>query len=191
MNDIPAETHSLPSDAPGLVDLFLAFSGIAMMGFGGVLPWARRMLVEQRGWMTEAEFAEALSLAQFAPGGNILNLSVLVGRRYRGVAGAFVSAMGLLAAPVVIVSTLGLLYLRYGQTEPVQHALAGVTAAAAGLILGMAVKMALPLFRRDGAREIAVSAAAFLGVGVLQISLPLVLLMLAPLSIALAWWKNR
>jgi chromate transporter len=187
----PTAQSDLSRATPSLLDLFRGFSGIAMMGFGGVLPWARRMVVEQRGWLTEAEFAETLSLAQFSPGGNILNLAVLVGRRYHGAAGAIVSAAGLIAAPMVIVSTLGLLYIRYGEIEPVQHALAGVAAGAAGLILSMAYKMAQPLFRKDGAREIAVAAVAFLAVGLLQVSLPLVLVVLAPLSIALAWWRLR
>jgi len=181
------EAGKAPS--PGLIGLFLAFSGMAIMGFGGVLPWARRMLVEQRRWMTPEDFAEALSLCQFLPGGNVINLGILVGRRFAGVAGAVAAVAGMMAAPIVIVLGLGALYLRYGQTPEVHGALDGVTAAAAGLILAMAGKMAAPLIRRDAAVPLLIAALAFAGVGLLELPLPAVLIVLAPLSIAFAWWR--
>jgi chromate transporter len=99
---IPLSTQAKPpaqTVRPGLLDIFLAFSGIAIIGFGGVLPWAQRMLVEQRRWMSRHEFTEALAIAQFLPGGNILNLSVAVGQRFRGPLGALAAVAGLLAAP--------------------------------------------------------------------------------------------
>lgn len=174
---------------PSLAALFFAFSGIAVMGFGGVLPWARRMLVEQRRWMNDEDFAELLSLSQFLPGGNIINISIITGQRMRGLAGALVSLIGLMAAPVVIVLLLGTAYLRYGDLPQVQNMLAGIAAAAAGLILAMAAKMARPLIRRDAAMALAFAAATFVGVAIFRFSLPAVVLTLAPLSIAVAWWK--
>lgn len=181
---------SAPQDAPpGLLDLFLGFSGIAIMGFGGVLPWARRMLVDQRRWMDDGEFAELLSLCQFLPGGNIINIAVVVGQRSRGAVGSAVAVAGLMAAPVAIVMLLGSLYLRYSDVVEVQDALAGIAAAAAGLILAMAAKMARPLFHRRSAVALLFAAATFLSVGVLGLSLPVVVLVLAPLSIAVAWLR--
>ena len=78
MADIEVQRPAAYSSAPTLGDLFLAFAGIAIMGFGGVLPWARRMLVEERRWLTAEEFTETLSLGQFLPGGNIVNMSVVI-----------------------------------------------------------------------------------------------------------------
>ena len=49
------------SPAPALPQLFAAFALISLCGFGGVLAWSRRMLVEQRRWMTAAEFSETFS----------------------------------------------------------------------------------------------------------------------------------
>ena len=134
---------------PSLLDLFLAFSGMAVIGFGGVLPWARRMLVEQRKWMTGDEFSEALAVAQFLPGGNILNLGVAVGQRYRGVLGSLACTAGLVVGPFILVTLLAGLYLRYGQVPAVHNMLAGIAAGAAGLMLSMAAKMARPLVNRQ------------------------------------------
>ena len=95
---------------PGLVQLFIAFLGISIMGFGGVMPWARWMVVERRKWLTPYEFSEALALSQGLPGGNIVNLSVIVGNRFAGVAGAVAAVAGLMIAPVALVLTLASLY---------------------------------------------------------------------------------
>lgn len=174
---------------PGLATLFLAFSGIAVMGFGGVMPFARRMLVEQRRWMTPDEFNEAYSLAQFLPGGNIINLSVAVGRRFQGAAGALVCVAGLVLAPTFIMIGFGVLYARYGQVPAVQQALGGVAAAAAGLIIAMAAKMAAPIIGKGALLPAGIALLAFLAVAIAKLSLLPVVAILAPLSIALAWWK--
>ncbi len=77
------------------------------MGFGGVLPWARRMMVEQRRWLTPTDFNDLLALCQFLPGPNIVNMAVAIGDRYRGLAGSVACVAGLLAAPMAIVILLG------------------------------------------------------------------------------------
>ena len=184
----PASDRVEPTRAtPGLATLFLAFSGVAISGFGGVMPFARRMLVEERRWMTPEEFNEVYSLAQFLPGGNILNLSVVVGNRFGGALGAFAAIMGLLVGPVLIMIALGSVYARYGEIPAVHNVLAGVAAGAAGLILSMAYKMAQPLFVRRALIPALVSAAASAAVALLQLPLLWVIAVLAPISIALAW----
>lgn len=172
-------------------DLFLLFFGMGLVGFGGVLPWARRGLVEKRAWMTPDEFSEALALAQFLPGPNIVNLSIVVGQRFKGPAGSAAAVLGLLGAPVVVVLTLAEFYLAYAQEPALQGALAGVTAAAAGLLVAMAAKMAQPLFRAGAGLRLVIAALTFAAVGIAGFPLLAVLLVVGSLSIALAWWKVR
>jgi chromate transporter len=174
---------------PTLLDLFIAFFGIAIMGFGGVLPWARRMLVEQRRWLTAEEFTEILALGQFLPGGNIINMSIVIGQRFHGVRGSIVAPSGLLLGPFIIVLSFGALYLQYGQLPAVQMALGGMTAAAAGLVVSMAVKMMTPLVRRDAVVPLAFAVLTFIGIAILRLPLYVVFVTLAPISIAVAWWR--
>jgi chromate transporter len=77
-----------PFVRPSLTDLFRAFVMVSLSGFGGALPWARRMIVDKRAWMTAQEFNEAFALAQFLPGPNVINFSVVFGSRIGGAAGA-------------------------------------------------------------------------------------------------------
>src|SRR5579863_2491216 len=101
--------------APGPGALFMAFLGVGLSGFGGVLPFARRMLVEKRAWLSGEAFNETLALCQTLPGPNIVNVSVVVGARFAGPAGALAAVTGLMAAPVAIVLVLASLYGRYGE----------------------------------------------------------------------------
>ena len=74
--------------SPSVVDLFAGFFIVGVYGFGGVLPWARRMIVEQRKWLTPVEFTDMLGLCSFLPGGNIMNVTIALGARFRGIPGA-------------------------------------------------------------------------------------------------------
>src|SRR5215470_11231917 len=87
---------------PSIANLFLAFAGVSVSSFGGVLAWARRMLVEDKRWMTAEEFNDLLALCQFLPGPNIVNLCAVFGARMRGIPGAVACLVGLLTPSVVL-----------------------------------------------------------------------------------------
>jgi chromate transporter len=176
-----------PLVVPTLGGLFAGFFSIGICGFGGVLPWARRMVVEQRRWLSAAEFTDLLALCQFMPGPNIINMTVALGSRFHGVPGAVSGMLGLMSAPMAIVLGLGGLYGEYGGHPTVARGMSGLAAAASGLVLATALKIAAPVMRsRLG---IGVAAAALLAIAVLRLPLIPTLLVLAPLSVALHFWR--
>ena len=184
--------HLQPSRvAPKPLALFIAFSLISVSGFGGVLYWSRRMMVDERKWMTAEEFNEAYALCNFLPGPNIVNFSVVFGRQVGGTVGALVALLGLLGPPFLLVTLLGLLYAYYGDIPALQRVLAGVAAAAAGLTISTGLKMAGPLLRQRPGLGHGVAMAAFLTVGVLRWPIYWALGVLIPCGIALAWWMRR
>lgn len=183
----PVSSSSPPAPSqPTLLELFIAFALIALCGFGGVLAWSRRMLVEQRRWMTAEEFNDAYALCQFLPGPNVVNLSVVFGRRIRGALGSAVALVGLIGPPFVIVSLIGFAYARYGEIAALQQMLLGVAAAAAGLVMGTCAKMAVPLVRDRFGLAPLMALATFASVGVMRWPLYWALAVLIPLSIAIA-----
>jgi chromate transporter len=177
--------------APGPLELFVAFSLISVYGFGGVLYWSRRMMVEERGWMTAEEFNEAYALCNFLPGPNIVNFSVVFGRQVGGTIGALVALVGLLGPPFVLVIVLSVLYALFGEISALQRILGGVAAAAAGLTISTGLKMAAPLFRERPSFAQGVAITAFVAVGILRWPIYWVLGALIPCGIALAWWQRR
>jgi chromate transporter len=195
MSETISTPPSSPSPAavappPTLLELFIAFALISLCGFGGVLAWSRRMLVEERKWMTAAEFNDAYALCQFLPGPNVVNLSVVFGRRIRGPLGAAVALIGLIGPPFVVVSLIGLAYARFGEIAALQRMLLGVAAAATGLVIGTCAKMARPLLQdRFGVAPL-IALATFAAVGVLRWPLYWALAALIPISIAIAWVRR-
>jgi chromate transporter len=172
--------------------LFVTFFTIALSGFGGTLPFARRTLVERKAWLTPEDFTETLSLCQTLPGPNIVNMSIVVGARACGWRGSVAASLGLVGTPVIIVIVLGMLYSRYGGLETVRSALVGLGASASGLIVATAARMAEPLLRSRPWLAAPFILAAFAAVAILRFPLPYVLIALGPLSIGAAWfWKKN
>lgn len=163
-------------------DLFVAFFKIGIQGFGGVLPWARRVLVEEKHWLTEEDFLDAWALAQALPGGNIINLSIGFGLRRAGPAGALAAFCGLTLAPFAIMVALGVLYTRFGQMQGVDGLLRGVAAAGAGLVVAAGLKFSASPRMRSPLAIFAV--AAFILSALVKWPLALVLLLLTPFG----WW---
>jgi len=183
--DLPASTP------PGLIALFVAFAKISLAGFGGVLVWARRGIVDQHRWMTADEFNETYALCHFLPGPNVVNLSVVFGSRFRGIPGSVAAFAGLLGPPVVIMTALAALYARYGEIDALRRILAGVSCAAVGLLLSAVFRMMMPLVKRRDLVALVLLATVFVAIGLLRLPLPAVLLVAIPLSIGLSFALRR
>jgi chromate transporter len=133
---------------PNAQELFMGFMKLGLMGFGGVLPLAHRMIVDDRKWLTIEEFTHLLGVCQLLPGGNIINMSVAIGYQFQGVKGAISAVVGLISAPTFIVILLYELYARFQSIALVKHMLEGLAAAAAGLLFAMGLKMLRPILNR-------------------------------------------
>lgn len=164
---------------------------MSLAGFGGVLVWARRAIVEQHRWMTADEFNETFALCHFLPGPNIVNLSVVFGSRFRGIPGAIAAFAGLLGPPLLIVTLLAVLYAHYGELETLRRTLAGVSYAAIGLLFAVVFKMLMPLLRKRDPVAIGLLVAVFVAVGVLRLPMPWVLAVAVPFSIAATYLLRR
>ena len=165
--------------------LFLTFFRIGVCGFGGVGPWARRVIVEERGWFDDRDYAEILALCQVLPGPNVGNVSIMLGDRFHGGLGSVLAISGLMLGPLLIIFSLGLLYDLFGGVPLIDSAIGGVAAAAAGLFLGTAMKMIEKL--RLSLLGLAILGCAFVAIGLLRWPLFTVMLVLAPVSILAAW----
>jgi chromate transporter len=87
-----------------LLSLFVGFLKVALSGVGGGggIVFARRLVVEQRRWIGDGDFADMLSLCQFMPGPNMIGIAVCVGSRLRGPAGALAGVAGFTVIPLTI-----------------------------------------------------------------------------------------
>ena len=162
-----------PTPPRSIAELFIGFLSIGARAFGGVLPWAHRVLVEERRWVTAADFAEMIALCQFLPGPNVANLSIVLGRRWFGLPGAIAGFCGLMALPFVWVLGLAMLYAEWASHPTVRGIVAGIGVAAAGLFIGTGIKLVRPIAAKPAA--IAIIAGCFVAAGMLRIPLLVVL----------------
>lgn len=161
--------------------IFLVFLKIGLCGFGGVATWARRILVEERCWLDERDYAELLGVASILPGANTLNIAVLLGDRYRGFTGSLSALAGLLLMPLVIVFGLTVLYEKFSIIADVNNAVGGAAAATAGLVIGTALRMMQNL--KPDLIALLSGGAIFVAVGLLRV--PLVLGLVVAIAVTL------
>ena len=187
----PDLSTSVIRSPPGLLELFLAFAKMSLAGFGGVLYWARRGIVDQHHWMTADEFNETYALCHFLPGPNIVNLSMVFGSRIRGIAGGVAAFAGLLAPPTAIVTMLAALYARYGEIDALRRILAGVSCAAVGLLIATVLRMMTPLIKRRDVIGLVLLVAVLVAIGLARLPLQAVLLVAIPISLAVTVYMRR
>jgi len=167
-----------------LTELFLGFLSIGARSFGGVMPWAHRVIVEERRWMSAEEFTAAIGLCQFLPGPNVGNASIVLGRKWFGVKGSLVAFAGFFGLPFLWVLALAELYSEIATQPGVRSVVTGVAAAGAGLFIGTAIKLGKPIARQPAA--LVVIAGCFLAVGVGRVSMLIVIPVAAAISYFLA-----
>lgn len=147
---IPLETDQVTIEKvqhPSNKELFTGFMKLGLMGFGGVLPLAHRMIVENKQWLNSAEFTNLLGICQILPGGNIINMAVAIGYEFQGIKGAISSLIGLILFPTIIVVLIYELYAQFQSIPTVKHMIEGLAAAAAGLLFAMGLKMLKPILK--------------------------------------------
>jgi chromate transporter len=176
---------------PGVITLFFAFARMSLAGFGGVLAFARRGIVEQHQWMTADEFNETFSLCHFLPGPNVVNLSVVFGARFAGIPGAIAAFAGLIGPPTLLVMILAVLYVHYGQVELLRRILAGISCGAVGLLIAVVVKMLMPLVKRRDLVGLMMMVLVFAAIGLWRWPLQAVLLVAVPVSLGLTFVMRR
>ena len=170
-------------------DLFWTFSLLALQGFGGVVAVVQRELVDKKQWLTREEFVEEWAVAQILPGPNVVNLSLMIGDRYFGMAGALCALAGMLTFPLLILLVLVAALGGVADAPAAQGALRGMGAVAAGLIAASGFKLMGALRHNAMGQPVcwALALASLLAITVWHVAVVWVLLVLGGLGCAWAW----
>ena len=174
----PMSEHNALNQPRSKTDLFVSFTWLALQGFGGVLAVVQRVLVEEKRWLTREQFVEDWAVAQIMPGPNVVNLSLMIGGRYFGLAGALAGLAGMLLAPLAVVLVLAVAFSGVSDNVLAQGALRGMGAVSAGLIAAVGLKLISALKNNPMGMPVCIGLAvlSFVGVGVMRWPLAWVLL---------------
>ena len=173
-----------------LLDIFKLFLSIGAFSFGGgLIAWVYREVVEKRKWLKEQDFLGGLTLSQVLPGINMTNISVYIGQRLRGVRGALVAVFGLILVPFFFILALLQVYHQIIVIPGVQHFLDGMAVTAVGLFMSVGVKSARATVKSIEPALFII--AIVVAVGFMRLPLLMVALTLAPISVAIAYYKRK
>jgi chromate transporter len=117
---------------------------LGTLGFGGpvaLVGYMHRDLVERRGWISESDYKEGLTLAQLMPGPLAAQLAIYLGYVHYGVVGATLVGVAFVLPSFLMVLALGWAYSRFGGLEWMQSVFYGVGASVIGIILLSAYKL--------------------------------------------------
>jgi chromate transporter len=174
---------------PTRLQMFLAFTRVGLFSFGGAAAMARQVVVEEKRWLSERDYAEMLAAGQVLPGPNVGNTSVMLGRRFHGLTGALAASGGFYAVPLVLLTGLLLVYGSVADNPGVDAFMHGIAAAAAGMVVGTAIKMGQKL--KPPPEMVAIGLLATAGAAWLRLPLPLIVLLLAPVAVAAALRRQK
>jgi chromate transporter len=167
---------------PTCQEIFSAFARIGVTSFGGgLVAYLKDEIVERKRWMNDEDFLAALEIGQTLPGLNSVNVAIITGRKLRGPRGALAAALGLIVPGAAILAILAVLYVRFHQNPYVAAALAGIAAAAVGLLLQVTLKIGAKQFLHI--RDITFVVVTFVLTGIFHVSLLATLFIVAPIAI--------
>lgn len=140
-----------PASKPGTWQLFLIWTGIGLQSFGGGATTnllIQREFVEKHTWMTMEEYTHYWNLCLFAPGINLVALTILIGKKLGGKTGIFISLLGLLFPSATITCLLAAGFKEVEHVHVVQAILQGIVPATAGIMLMVGIAFAQPQLQR-------------------------------------------
>jgi len=170
--------------------LFWAFTWLALQGFGGVVAVVQREMVDRRRWLTPEEYLEDWAVAQVLSGPNVVNLCLMIGDRYFGVRGGLVALAGMLTFPLLIVLVLFWLFTGVADSAPLQAALRGMGAVAAGMITASGLKLLPALKQNVLGAFVCAALVAITFVAIALLRMPLIWILMG-LGGAAGLWANH
>ena len=145
-----------------LIELFLIFFRIGAVTFGGgyaMLPIIRVEIVDNKHWVTEEEFLDALALTQAVPGAIALNTAVFIGYKVKGVAGALCSAIGVALPSFLIILVVAMFLITWHDHPIVASFFMGIRPGVVGLILAAVYRIGRPVITNEPIKLLSLLAA--------------------------------
>lgn len=163
-----------------LSSIFATFLRIGLLSFGGPaaqIALMHRVLVEDRGWLSERDFLQSLSLCMLLPGPEAMQLATYAGWRLRGVTGGLIAG-GLFVLPgALVIAALVWTYVAVGDVPLVQAAFLGVKAAV--IVIVLQALRGLSRNALKGARDWTVAGLSFAAIFALGLPFPVLIALAA------------
>lgn len=167
--------------------LFLSTFYISAFTFGGgyvILPMMKKKFVDRLHWIDENEMYDLMSIAQSSPGAMAVNVSVLVGYRLSGVAGALIAILGTIIPPLTIITLISIGYEAFRDNRIVALVLRGMRAGVAAIIVDVVITLLINIGEAKKILPYVVAVAAFMATAVFHVNIVAIIAICALIGLA-------
>lgn len=188
MDMTKATTGPQDAEVASLSDLTRVFARIGVLSFGGPaaqIALMHKELVDDRSWLTEAEFLRALSFCTLLPGPEAMQLATYAGWRLHGTVGGLIAGLLFVMPGACVVLTLSMVYAAFGEVPVVAALFQGVQAAVLAIVVHALLRVAKKALKAQWHWGLAI--AAFVALFLFNIPFPVVILAAA----LIGWWMAR
>jgi chromate transporter len=179
MNDRGAPVQSSQRDiteTPTLAEATRVWGKIGLLSFGGPaaqIGLMHRLVVDEKRWLSEAQFLNALSFCMLLPGPEAMQLATYTGWRLHGMAGGLIAGSLFVLPGALVMLALALIYVWFGEVATVSALFSGIKAAITVIVLQAVIKLAGKALR-DRAQTV-IALCGFIGIFLLQLPFPLII----------------
>ncbi|HBV67374.1 MAG TPA: chromate transporter [Clostridiales bacterium] len=160
--------------------LFWSTFTLSAFTIGGgyvIVPLMRKKFVEELKWIEEEEMLNLVAISQSAPGAIAVNTSIMVGYRVAGVFGAFVTILGTVLPPLIIITVIAQFYDIFKENKIINALLLGMRAGIAAVILDVIIKMVKDILKTKNRIYILVMIVSFIAAAVFNINAALIIIL--------------
>jgi len=160
--------------------LFWATFSLSAFTIGGgyvIVPLMRKKFVEEFKWIDEEEMLNLVAISQSAPGAIAVNTSIMVGYRLAGVLGSFVTILGTVLPPLIIITVISQFYTEFKENRIINALLLGMRAGVAAVIIDVIIKMVKDILKTKNKISVLVMIITFIAAVVFKINAALIIIL--------------
>jgi chromate transporter len=163
-------------ETPSQSETFRAFGKIGLLSFGGPaaqIALMHKVLVDEKKWLTEQQFLNALSFCMLLPGPEAMQLATYSGWRIHGVLGGLIAGLLFVLPGAFVILALASIYAYFGNVPLVYALFLGVKATVLVIVIEALLKVSKRALKQRAHWVIA--ALAFIGIFFLSLPFPLII----------------
>lgn len=167
--------------------LFASTFTISAFTFGGgfiIIPLLRKKFVTEYHWIEENEMWDLTAIAQSSPGAIAVNASILIGYRLAGFLGAFITILGSVLPPLILLSVISMGYAAFQNNFAVNCALRGMQAGVAAVIVDVTLEMGSGIIKEKKLLPVIMMFCAFIAAAFFKVNVIFLILICGTIGAA-------
>lgn len=166
-------------DSKRYITLFTSSFYLSAFTFGGgyvIVPLLKNKFVDNLGWIEENEMMDIVAIAQSAPGSLVVNTTILIGYKIAGGVGAFITTLGTVLPPLILLSIISFFYEAFKSNIYVNAALMTMSAGVAAVVVDVVIDMSRSVLKEKDFELFLIMLLAFVASFVFKINILFIIL---------------